>query len=75
MTFVLHVAVQPNGKNFPRFKFYLLAVCDLLDCFFLVFLDLRTLTQNHKFCGCADAEFALIQHETILYIVNVTKIR
>ena len=32
---------------------------------------LRDLISNHSFVGCADREFALIQHSTKLYVVNI----
>ena len=38
-------------------------------------VGLRTLMQNHTFVGCVSPEFALIQHDTKLYLVNTTKLR
>ncbi|KAK2158972.1 hypothetical protein LSH36_161g14039 [Paralvinella palmiformis] len=35
---------------------------------------LRELLQNHTFVGCVNAEYALIQHQTKLYLVNTTKL-
>lgn len=35
---------------------------------------LREMFQNHKFVGCVNEEFALMQHQTKLYLVNTTKL-
>ena len=32
---------------------------------------LRELVANHTFVGCADREFALLQHATKLFVVNI----
>ena len=41
----------------------------------LLVAGLRTLLQNHTFVGCVSPEFALLQHDTKLYLVNTTKLR
>lgn len=48
----------------------MLSVC---VCVRLLALDLTELFQNHKFVGCVDQTKALIQHQTKLYLVDLTK--
>jgi hypothetical protein len=38
-------------------------------------VDLREMFQFHKFVGCVNEEFSLMQHQTKLYLVNTTKLR
>ncbi|XP_041367878.1 DNA mismatch repair protein Mlh1-like [Gigantopelta aegis] len=39
-----------------------------------VHAGLRELVQNHTFVGCVSEEYALVQHQTKLYLVNTTKL-
>lgn len=36
---------------------------------------LREIFKNHTFVGCVNAEYALLQHQTKLYLINTSKLR
>ncbi|XP_033730462.1 DNA mismatch repair protein Mlh1-like, partial [Pecten maximus] len=35
---------------------------------------LSEMFRNHKFVGCVNEEFSLMQHQTMLYLVNTTAV-
>lgn len=57
------------------FLLYDLRRLDSIDWIYVELLGTRELLQNHTFVGCIDRQWTLIQHQTQLYMCNVTKLR
>lgn len=68
---------QGHSSRLMCFMFSELSLCHTLIFQYPVKLivDLREMFQFHKFVGCVNEEFSLMQHQTKLYLVNTTKLR
>lgn len=51
-----------------------LPLCLEADCCYHDNTDLMELFQNHSFVGCVDQTRALVQHQTKLYLINVSRV-